>query len=103
MEKFYFAMGVHTLSTIPTVFVFDPVFAQLSLVQLWCAINLKINVRPLLVINVFLLPSCVYCNVLLTVLGFKWFRLGVSRTKMVGVKWCTRLPEMLGHCIAIKL
>ena len=37
-----FAMGVHALGTIPTVFIFDPIFAQLSFVQLLSGIILKI-------------------------------------------------------------
>ena len=96
MYEFDLVMGVHALGTIPTVFIFDPIFAQLSFVQLLSGIILKIYL-PVLVILGPIFTSSLNCNLLLTLTGQELFRVEMERAVITRLKWLTLLPEMLGH------
>jgi len=88
-------MGVHALGTIPTVFIFDPIFAQLSFVQLLSAIILKIYLPVLVILDPIF--TSLNCNFLFTLIGQEWFRVEMERAVITRLKWLTLLPEMLGH------
>ena len=88
-------MGVHALGTIPTVFIFDPIFAQLSFVQLLSGIILKIYLPVLIILD--LISISLNCNFLFTLIGQEWFRVEMERAVITRLKWLTLLQEMLGH------
>lgn len=88
-------MGVHALGTIPTVFIFDPIFAQLSFVQLLSGIILKIYLPVLIILDP--ISISLNFNFLFTLIGQEWFRVEMERAVITGLKWLTLLPEMLGH------
>ncbi len=88
-------MSVQALGTIPTVFIFDPIFAKLSFVQLLSGIILKIYLPVFIILDPIF--TSLNCNFLFTLIRQEWFRVEMERTKITRLKWLTLLTEMLGH------